>query len=354
MIRFEEDYTSAKDFIDQFLNADHQDPKYIFGTNTDAISLASQIEIDGFIEDIKPLSEIEGVPVLKSDQISENALVIIVALMSPISIAKKLDQMGIRYIHYIAFIHYSNLKINIPWFWQGFVEDYASHKMFYMHFDEILEDEVSKKTYQNLMNFRLTGDIQYHQEFSDKQPQQYFEDFLALESNEIFVDVGGFDGQTSLEFIRRCPQYQSVHVFEPEKDNMNGVQKMLSGFENIFYHPYGLSDSPAVLGMISSGSTSKVVEAGSGDYDIEIDKLDNLLKCRATFIKMDIEGAEQKAIVGARQFISTFKPKLAICVYHQGNDFRVIYERIIEMNPNYKVYLRHYTEGIVETVMFFV
>jgi hypothetical protein len=90
------------------------------------------------------------------------------------------------------------------------------------------------------------------------------------------------------------------------------------------------------------------------------DSLDNILGTRNLsdnnnlYIKMDIEGWEMNALKGAENLIKTLKPKLAICVYHKPNDFLEIYNYIKELNPNYKIYLRHYTEGVVETVMYFI
>ena len=69
---------------------------------------------------------------------------------------------------------------------------------------------------------------------------------------------------------------------------------------------------------------------------------------------MDIEGWEMNALKGAEKLIATSKPKLAICVYHKHNDIIELYEYIKSINSDYKVYLRHYTEGVVETVMYFI
>jgi FkbM family methyltransferase len=41
---------------------------------------------------------------------------------------------------------------------------------------------------------------------------------------------------------------------------------------------------------------------------------------RVDFIKMDIEGAEQKALAGAKSVISIYRPRMALCTYHTLSD----------------------------------
>jgi hypothetical protein len=57
---------------------------------------------------------------------------------------------------------------------------------------------------------------------------------------------------------------------------------------------------------------------------------------RVDFIKMDIEGAEVDALLGAKETISQFKPKLAICTYHRPTDPIEIRKILLKYNPNYK------------------
>ena len=74
----------------------------------------------------------------------------------------------------------------------------------------------------------------------------------------------------------------------------------------------------------------------------------------ATFIKMDIEGAEKDALYGAKQQIANYSPTLAICVYHLRDDIYSIFEQIKTYREDYSVYLRHYTDTRLETVMYFI
>jgi hypothetical protein len=85
-----------------------------------------------------------------------------------------------------------------------------------------------------------------------------------------------------------------------------------------------------------------------------INTIDNLIKDEVDFIKMDIEGAEQDAIEGAQNTIKNYTPLLAICIYHKAQDWYKVPQKVLEINPNYTIYLRHYMEGIYETVMYFI
>lgn len=73
---------------------------------------------------------------------------------------------------------------------------------------------------------------------------------------------------------------------------------------------------------------------------------------RVTFIKMDIEGAELDALRGAVHIIKTQKPKLAISVYHRWDDIFTIPKLILEIRPDYKLYIRHYSLLANETVLY--
>lgn len=57
-----------------------------------------------------------------------------------------------------------------------------------------LSDLESKITFENILNFRLSYDLQFMRGYSDLKKKQYFELFLKLgKKKEIFVDIGCFD-----------------------------------------------------------------------------------------------------------------------------------------------------------------
>ena len=67
---------------------------------------------------------------------------------------------------------------------------------------------------------------------------------------------------------------------------------------------------------------------------------------------MDIEGAEQNALEGAKDIILRNKPKLAICLYHKPEDLWEIPLYIHSLVPEYKIYIRHHSHTNEETVMY--
>lgn len=107
-----------------------------------------------------------------------------------------------------------------------------------------------------------------------------------------------------------------------------------------------------ILDFVSDQSCTKVSD--KGDIEVDVIKLDDFFKTHEspTFIKMDIEGAELAALRGCAETIRKHKPKLAICVYHKPEDIFEIPEYILSLNPDYKMWLRHYTNLVNETVLY--
>jgi hypothetical protein len=92
----------------------------------------------------------------------------------------------------------------------------------------------------------------------------------------------------------------------------------------------------------------------TGQAEIEVVRLDDEVREPITFFKLDIEGAECEALKGAAGHIRSETPAMAVCIYHHQQDFWRIPFQVLEYNDRYKLYVRHYSEGVNETVMFFV
>ncbi len=333
---------------------DNPGQRYIFGANSWAQSIAHLIKIDAYVDDFTPLESLCGVPVIRSRALSNQARVVSAVVgVRPLTALAHLRSLGVKAVDYFSFKKITGLPIKEVMFLEGFEEEYRNNLRYYEDLHDGFNDEESRVILRKLLNFRLTSDLTFMHGFVDAQYRQYFESFLNLNaSNEAFVDVGCYDGHTTEEFIKRCPNYSRVDVFEPEPENMRRVKSRLAACERVHFHECGAADHSAALRFSANGSASHV--AADGQIEVRVEPMDRVLTDPSTFIKMDIEGAEYDAIKGAEQTILRCHPRLAISVYHKVDDLRLIPELVFSYRSDYDLYLRHYTEGVTETVMFFI
>lgn len=333
-----------------------QRPFFIFGTNEYAKSVAEIYNVTGFIDEYTSEITFLQKPVFDNlDLVPTNALILSCSVANgPVTAINKIQNHNFECLDYFSFLKYSEIPVKPIEYWEGFEKDYKINKNKYDKIYQIFADNVSKEILSKLIDFRLSYDLLKMTGFTDIQQKQYFEDFLNLKlKDEVFVDVGGYDGYTSLEFIKYCPDYNHIYFFEPDEMNMQIAKTAMCKYPNIDFFEIGLSDKKERLLFENGlGLSSKI--SNNGSFLIKGDTIDNLIKDQVTYIKMDIEGSERKAIKGARNTILKYHPKLAISVYHKHDDLYVIPDQILTIRNDYQVFLRHYTEGVAETIMFFI
>ena len=179
---------------------------------------------------------------------------------------------------------------------------------------------------------------------------QYF-DYFNPEENEVFVDAGAYDGETTLEFVKWVDNdYTSIYALEPFETVRPVLEKNLYGIKNVNIIYKAAWDKNETLLF---GGEAKAFEINGGDIAVSGARIDDIVgEEKVTFIKMDIEGSEYQALRGAENAIKRNKPKLAICIYHKPNDILTIPNLIEEMVPEYTFAIRHYCSGWIETVLY--
>jgi FkbM family methyltransferase len=184
----------------------------------------------------------------------------------------------------------------------------------------------------------------------------YFNDIFKPRDDELFIDCGAYDGKSVVDFIFYTKgKYQKILAYEPDIANFSLCRKNLADLDNVFLFNCGLADSEGDFWFDNRGTqSSKFVDSKSDDSFIKVHtvKLDSLIDEPVSFIKMDIEGAEYSALLGAAELLRKHKPKLAISVYHNDEDLIRIPVLLRELVPEYQLYLRHHTTTYVDTVLY--
>lgn len=189
---------------------------------------------------------------------------------------------------------------------------------------------------------------------------QYFvQPLVPLTDEECFVDVGAFNGDTIDAFLNAVDgKYRHIHAFEMSKRNYARLLQMVQDDPrcdavHVSLYPCGASDREGTSHYYENNTSS--VFSDDGTECAEFHRLDDVLRGqRVTFIKMDIEGAEPLALMGAEEIIRTQKPKLAICTYHRAEQLWEIPFLIRAMNDGYHFYFRHHHPEEMETVCYAV
>ena len=184
--------------------------------------------------------------------------------------------------------------------------------------------------------------------FPDYMEGPYEYKDVKLNENDIVIDAGANIGEFSaLASVRKCKSY----AFEPMPHIIDSyLSKIAEKYPDITICQYALSDKQAVLDFtvhstdISASSyvmNPYIAKNSNNTIKVQAIDLDTFVNennlPRVDFIKADIEGAERFMLMGAKQVLKDFAPKLAICKYHLPDDPQILRELILDANPSYVI-----------------
>lgn len=211
----------------------------------------------------------------------------------------------------------------------------------------LLADEQSRNVLTDVINFRLTGKPELLRR-CETDRSEVFENIIKLGTNEQYVDLGAYDGDTILEFLQIAGGGINAEItaFEPDKRNMRKLEKNIPTVLKEFSFsgtcrllPYASWSEDAELSFSGSGGRMSCLDL-SGD-SVQARAVDSVCKA-ATYIKMDVEGAEYETLTGCKRIISECAPSLAVSAYHRVGDIFTLPLYVNSLCPKYKIYLRHH------------
>lgn len=345
------DHINQEDFelTNRFLN-DKNTKKYILGINKYTKAIAKQIQVDGIIDDFTRVQSSKKKDILKIEDVPKDSIILSTSSGSPLEVQNKLNSMGYTNFNYFSFYKMSKLDLPAPMFMDDFEDDFKNHEAEYKKTYDLLADQKSKDIFTKVINFKISFDLKFMDGFTNNHNAQYFDlPYLPKMKNINFVDGGGYVGDTLPSIIRNYPDYEKIYLIEPNSLHINIAKRDFGEYNNIEFINCGLGSS-----KISNSDDIDETMCNHNYQAQNIDTIDNLIKNKVDFIKLDIEGAEQDTIQGAKNTILQNHPVLAICIYHKAQDWYKIPQLILGIRDDYNIYIRHYMEGIYETVMYFI
>lgn len=258
-------------------------------------------------------------------------------------------------------------------------------------------DPLSLKTFDNLINYRLTGNpyllsstaVGHNWGTIGHDSYVLNAQFFTLTENEVFIDAGALDGKTSEYFLNSVNgKFDRIVMFEPATESAKKCQLMVDKLDKEFpesdiarkinivesglYNRTGMlplalslfdtdltnlhGELPQSAHIIETGLSKAFVEPGE-EYkviNVPITTLDNYLgKDPATFIKFEIEGSEVAALEGATETILRNKPKMALSIYHRPQDLELMMDYVKDLSLDYKIALRAHNPNTPDAIVMY-
>jgi len=233
-----------------FLNPSRLTKRYVVGRNDQSLQLIRKCTINGLIDHFSQRHDHwHRIPVTSSRDVPENALVAHCSTsISPVNFCLNLHRTGITHI-----IPSSDLlkvdstnSIRLPWFIRQKPEDMEQHPDEWEALFFSLADADSHQTSLDVVRYLLTADPRFMEAYEVRLRGQYLEPFMPA-TDEVFVDAGGFYGDTTQEFCVHYPNHAKVFLFEPSAPKMASARARLRHKRDIHFFEAAISHELGAL-----------------------------------------------------------------------------------------------------------
>lgn len=204
----------------------------------------------------------------------------------------------------------------------------------------LLADEKSKFVFESIIQFQITGNLQYCFNCESHKDEAF--EILNLGENESFLDLGAYRGDTIKEFLHYANNYNKIVAIEPDKRTFKKLQIYCENLENCTPLNNAVwNESKELFFDGNKGRGGSAKDTGESIQSVTVDELSEKYG-QFTYINIDVEGAEKEMLQGAKTTLHQNKPKLCMAGYHRSEDIFALINQINEINGDYNIYLRHH------------
>jgi FkbM family methyltransferase len=331
-----------------------QRPVVLFGASSLGAYLARKLKTLGlsicaFVDNnpSKHGQSLEGLRVLSVDdgiRLYGNSATWVVAVWRDSAVLQQLKDANCRAVSFIP-VMWKYAELCLPYFSLGLPSALINNECDVRRGFDLMEDDVSRRIYIEQLEFRLATDFTYLSERTSIYSTGYFTERLFTRyDDERFVDLGAYDGDTLLEFLREYANFHSALLCEADQSNFAMLENTIAEL------PSHIRAKVEAMAVAVGANNGTIRFSASGDVLAKISSdgpsvvrcvtLDSIAeRFPPTLVKMDIEGSERDALAGATAMIAKHRPVLAISAYHCHDDLWRI-PLTVATFPEYAILLR--------------
>jgi len=228
---------------------------------------------------------------------------------------------------------------------------------------DLLSDQESKDYIKRILEFRWTLNPRCLVPNPKlKSFYDYNEDILGPKPDQVVVDCGAYNGDTAQLYLQRTDNRCVIYAIEAFPTNFkvlsqwvkdNNLQNKVIPINIAVGEKNGTISFSSEKDLLDPRASIISKRGADSALKFKVETLDEIFSRRyntpVNFIKMDIEGAEEKAILGAENLIKKYKPGLAIASYHLPAHLWELPLLLSKMNSNYRIFAGHHPKCVYET-----
>lgn len=247
---------------------------------------------------------------------------------------------------------------------------YEAHKKEFAAVRAFLADEESRRVFDDIITYKLSGRIDILRDTESKAEDAY-RHILHADTFTTAADLGAYNGDSLRELMTYALALSTAVAMEPDRRNFKKLTDWAEGLDGsgsalkvhavqagaydksgtLHFHASGnrnatLCDTPAFTPNGEPAMFTTSEQYFGKTVSVAVRPLDEVwgesvgMDTPLDYIKYDVEGSEAAALQGSQEVIHRFSPALLVSLYHRSEDLFALPLLIREMNPNYRFYLR--------------
>ena len=208
---------------------------------------------------------------------------------------------------------------------------------------ELLADKKSRDIFYDAVDFRLSGKLEYLlntdrfnntliELFGNKKPRAVIDGgAFKGDSTEVFADIFSPEKIYAIEADPKTYLKLKCYAENETRCKIEPINAALWDYDGEIEYSSSGSRGAGEAGK-NKRAKSSVIRCAKLDTIVGGNKID--------FIKLDIEGAEEAAIIGGSEIIKKYQPDMAVSLYHRTDDLFRLIQIVHNLLPGKKLYLR--------------